>query len=98
MVPAARAAAAHQVNGGIMGEPDEESPLVADAGEQVRLPGEFYKNVLQEVVCVVLVPRQTQQEAEQSLGVVVIKSLQIKVCRHRFHLIDASRRRICLAY
>jgi hypothetical protein len=44
-----RGAAAHQVNGGIVGEAEEITALGADFAEQPRLPGELDEQILQQV-------------------------------------------------
>ena len=74
----ASATPANEVNGRIMREPDEKCPLIPRAAHQIRTTRQPDKNLLQKIPSILLVPGKIQQKREQSLGVVVVESLDSK--------------------
>lgn len=77
----ARAAAAHQVNRGIVGEAQEKGAFVAGVGEQIGLAGEFDENFLEDVARVGFVAGEIQKEREQRWRVFVVEPFEFG--RHR---------------
>jgi hypothetical protein len=82
VVPGARAATAHQVNGRIVRQPNQEGALIASGPQQLGLARKFDKHVLQHVAGVILVAGEIQQECEQRLRVFVVQPFDSS--RHRF--------------
>lgn len=80
----ASAAAAQQIDGGIVGQAQQKRPAVPHTAKQSRLPGKFDEYLLQNVARVVLVAGEIEQEYEQCLCVFVIKPLYINDGRHAF--------------
>ncbi len=61
-----------QVNGQVMGQPQQEGPFVPHALEQVRAFGQFSKYLLEQVARVRFVPREIEQKREHALRVFVV--------------------------
>src|SRR5688572_6142739 len=96
MILLARAAAAHEINGRVVSQTNQESALLPRAAKQIRLAGNLDENLLKQVARILLVPRKIQEKREQSLGVVIVQPLKLRITRHRFCLNDAPRFPICL--
>ncbi|MFM2082033.1 MAG: hypothetical protein RL380_724, partial [Verrucomicrobiota bacterium] len=70
----ARAASAHEVNSGVVGETEEEGAFIAGSGEEVGLTSEFGENFLQHFAGIVLVAREVEEEREQCRSLLVIQA------------------------
>ena len=68
----AGAAAAHGIDGEVVGEADEKGAFIAGAAQAVGLAGQLNKNFLEGITGIGLVTRQVEEEGEQSSGVVVV--------------------------
>jgi hypothetical protein len=93
----AGAAAAHEVNGRVVGQSNEERPFIPRSTQQLRLARQFDEHLLQHVARVLLVAGEIQKEGEQRLGVFVIPPLEFGSGGHCFHLHDAPGGGFCLA-
>jgi hypothetical protein len=89
-----RGTAAQQINGGIVDEPEEKRPLLADALQQAFIAGELEEDFLEQIAGVRLVPREVQEKGMERLGVFVIEPSDVQAGGH-FHN-DAPERGICL--
>ena len=74
----ARAAPADQINRRVVRQPDEKRAFVADAGQQIRVAGEFDENVLEQVARVGFVAGEIQEKGIKRLGVLVVEPFEFE--------------------
>ena len=84
--PLAGAPAAQPVNCGIVGQPEEKSPLLADAAQQVFIVGKFDEYFLEQIAGIRLIPRQVQKEGMERLRVFVVEPCDVQIGGHFTHM------------
>src|SRR5262245_38227118 len=83
-MPPAGGGAPEEVDGRVVGQPEEEGAHLADAVEQAGLAGQLDEKVLEQVARVGFVAGEVQEIAKDGLSVLVIDFGQIKVVEHGY--------------
>src|SRR5438105_336661 len=73
----------NKVNGLVVREAQQESTMVADLEQQLRICRDFAKHVLQQIASVGLAAHQVEQETEKRLCVLVVEMSKFARCHSR---------------